>query len=277
MGMFDALLRWYRVRTASIEALIDADAEELLTDPYVVRVRYKEIIAARTKRVAKFRDGVARTAAIQIQTKRDLERVTEESTKAEKVAQGYLNQAMKRKEALEAQGKGPDEIRADVAYMQARAGFEAQKQSANAKKAEVERLTAQLARDTETVNRLETQLTTEHRKLGELEREAATAEGRAAAAKARAEAADLITGLSQDPTVQEHAALRKAVDNLEAKAEVNERLAGTDSAHRDEEALRSLEQAQAADEFDQLVGLGVSKDAPAKVTAGKAEEVKLPE
>lgn len=277
MGFFESVSRWWRVRTSKIEALIDADVEADLTDPYVMRVYYKDILAARRVRLVKFRDAVGRHAAIQIQTGRALKEAKDAVEKTDRLSKGYLAQAMARKAQLEAEGKTADEIRLDVAFMQSKSGFDAQKANLADKTAEVSRLETQLKLDTVTANKLEIQLTGEKRRIDDLERKATTNEARAAAAKARKDAADLLTGMSTDSTVNDEAMLDKAVDRLEATAEVTERLAGTDSVLQDAQALAALESRESSDEFDNLVGLATKADGGSKVAPVAEAASKLPE
>lgn len=277
MGMFDAVVRWYKIRFASIEGLIDEDADGMLTDPYVIRVRFKEIILARTKRVKKFQEATAGQLAIKIKTEKDLGAAKIDFKKTNDTAQGYLAQAKKRSEVLTAQGKTPDEIKLDVDFMRSKEGYRSQNGNAQQKQATIDRLVIQLEKDQATSNKLEVQLTTEHRKLGDLERDAVNTEARAAAANARLAASELITGLSNDETVREHAALQKAIDKLDAQADVSERLAGTNSAFQDEQALQALQNQGADDDFDALVGLATKADGGSKATPVADTSVKLPE
>jgi chromosome segregation ATPase len=270
--MFRAIARYFRALGYLLTGRIDAARSALSTDPNVVRATYDQIIHEKRKRIQQYKDAVAGMIAQDEKKKAELQRVSEEAAKLQKLKDGAAAMARKVVERL---GGNIEQVKQDAEYVKCQAAFK----DFGSTLAEKESRCTALEEDVKTLEQSianhKTQLQTLLRELEKLSGEKDEAVADIITAKEEKELADMLAGVSEDRTNQELQDLRELRSKAKAAARVSREMAGVDAKRSEEEFLEYASKSAADTEFDALIGLTrKSTEAP---QAAPAEKTRLPE
>ena len=272
--MFGAIGRWLKALMYLVTGQVDNARRTLDTNPHVMRAKYDEIIRDKTARIHQYKQAVAQIIAQEQQKIAKVRDLGGEVERLEKLKAGALAKAKQLTEKLKADGKSPEEIKADEDYKRCLAAFNDFSSTLNEKQARIEELEQDVATYRKTIGDHKVQLEGLRRELEKVKSESAEAVADLITANQEKEIADALSGIAQDGSHEELNRLRRLRQEVRAEVQISKELAGTDHKRRGEEFLAYAADTEATSEFDALIGLAESAEAPA---ADKAEKSTLPE
>ena len=275
--MFGAIWRYFRAIGYYLTGRVDAARKVLDTNPHVVRATYDQIVRDKRERVNQYKEAVATLVAQKEKKVHQVEVLTEEVTKLERLKTGALAKAKQRIAELQAAGKPMDEIQQDGEYLKCQGAYQDFNSTLAEKQERINELEEEIKAGDVRVNEHKVQLQSLMREIEKIKEEAADTVADMITAKEEKEVADMLTGLSDDRSSAELARMRDLRQQVKAEAKVSKELAGTETKAQEAEFLEYARTSAAKDEFAALVGLAESKDAPAAAEQEPREQEKLPE
>ena len=274
--MFGAIWRYFRAIGYYLTGRVDAARKVLDTNPHVVRATFDQVVRDKKARVNQYKEAVATLIAQNEKKVNQVERLTEEVEKLERLKTGALAKAKQRVAQLQAEGKAMAEIQQDGEYLKCQGAFRDFTSTLAEKLDRISTLEEEIQAGDVRVNEHKVQLQSLLREIEKIKEEAADTVADMITAKEEKEVADMLTGLSADRSSAELARMRDLRQQVKAEARVSKELAGTETQAQEAEFLEYARTDAAQDEFAALVGLAEEKDT-APPTTEAPEKDKLPE
>lgn len=271
--MIGAMFRWVKALGYLVTGQIDAARKTLDANPYVMQAKYDEVLQQQTARIHQYKQAVAGLIAQQEQKLGVLRNLTTEVEKLERLKAGALAKAKERVAALA--GQPEEAIRADGDYQKCLTAYNDFSSTLAEKQARINELEADISQYGQRIDEHKVQLQHLVREIEKLKSESKDAVADMIAANQEKEIADALSGIATDSTSKQLEDLRTLRREVKAEARVSKELAGTDNRMQEAEFLEYARKTAVNSEFDSLIGLAASKDAPAKPVA--AASTKLPE
>jgi phage shock protein A len=277
--MFGAIWRYIKAIGYYMTGRVDAARRVLDTNPYVVKATYDDIVREKKARVIQYKEAVATLVAQREKRMQQVERLTADVERLERLKTGALAKAKERVQQLQAEGKDMAAIQHDEEYTKCQGAYKDFASTVIEKQDRITELENDIAASDERVGEHKVQLQSLMREIDKIKHEAADTVADMITAKEEREVADMITGLSTDRTNAELARMRDLRNEVKAEAKVSKELAGTDTRAQEAEFLDFARSSTVNDEFASLVGLAKDKDtaAPEQQTDEKDERSSLPE
>lgn len=275
--MFGAIGRWIRAIGYLITGNLDAARRVIDVNPHVVRAKYDEVIAEKTKRIQQYKQAVAGLIAQQEMKVAKVKTLSEETGKLEKLKAGALAKAQKLVEQLRAAGKSEAEIKAHADYVKCLGAFKDFSSTLEEKSSRIAEHEKEIAGYQGNIAQHKTQLEHLLRDLEKVKAEAADAVADMISSTHEKEIADTLAGISADSTNEELQRLRTLRQEVKAEVKISKELAGTDTKQQEAEFLEYAASGAVNDEFDALIGLAGAKDAGSAARPEKDSKTKLPE
>jgi phage shock protein A len=267
--MFGAMWRYVRAIGYYMTGRMDAARRVLDTNPNVVKATFDQIVREKRARVNQYKEAVATLVAQREKKVRQVERLTADVERLERLKTGALAKAKQYVQALQAQGKSMAEIQADKEYVKCQGAYKDFASTLDEKQDRIEEIEQEVVSSDQRIAEHKVQLTSLMRDIDKLKEEAADTVADMITTKEEREVADLLTGLSTDRSNEELARMRDLRHQVKAEAQVSKELAGTDTRAQEAEFLEFARSSSTNDEFAALVGLAEGKDTSA---AEKSDE-----
>lgn len=274
--MFGAIGRWLKALAYLVTGQVDSARRTLDTNPHVMRAKYDEIIREKTSRIHQYKQAVAQIIAQEQQKISKIRELGEEIERLEKLKAGALAKAKQVTEKLKAEGKGPEQIKADEDYKRCLAAYNDFNSTLQEKTARVEELEQDVEGYRKTITDHKVQLEGLRRDLDKVKSESSEAVADMITAQQEKEIADALSGIAQDGSEEELNRLRNLRQEVRAEVQISKELAGTDHKRTEEEFLEYARTTESASEFDALIGLAESVDT-AEPAPASSEKTSLPE
>jgi phage shock protein A len=261
--------RYFRALWYLVTGRFKKAADALSENKYVMEATYDRSIEKNTGRIQTVKTNVASLIRLNEENKEKLGAKMKAQEHQAKVKAGALQMAKDRAAALQAQGKTPDQIKADAEYIKCQAGYAAADKEWKRLDGEIDEIEAKIAEREGQINQYKVELQNMQRNIDNLKEEKHEAIADVAVAQQERDIADALNGLSSDTTDQDLQAVREARKRVKAEAKVSKELAGTNARNVDNEFANYAEKAGANDEFASLIGLeqkaAPTPDAPSKL------------
>ncbi len=269
--MFGAIWRYLRAIGYYMTGRIDAARRVLDSNPHVVKATYDQIVREKKERVNQYKEAVATLVAQREKKMQQVERLTADIERLERLKTGALAKAKQRVQVLQGQGKAMADIQVDEEYVKCQGAYKDFVSTLNEKQERITELEQDIAASDQRVGEHKVQLQSLMRDIEKIREEAADTVADMITAKEEREVADMLTGLSTDKTNAELARMRDLRNQVKAEAKVSKELAGTDTRAQEAEFLEFARSSEVSDEFASLVGLAEEKDAK-QTDEGSAEQ-----
>lgn len=224
----------------------------MINSPTGVKAEFTAIIDEKRKRANSIKDSAGQLVANNEKKKARLEDLTKQCQVLEQKKNGAVVKAKKRLAALggdqEAANNDPEYNKYKSAALDFISTLKEKEEHCQELETDIEEAEKQIAN-------FELQVKSLSRELEKLQDEKSLTVAEMQAAKEAKAAADSISGLSEDTTADRLEALRDMRRKAKADVKVAERVSGMDAAADDEEYLSAAAGSEAADEFDQLLGI----------------------
>lgn len=261
MGAFG---RFFSTLWARITGRVDAKTDAMMTDQYVVRSKFDDIIRAKTDAIQQLKGAVAALKGQRASNIEALKKLSEEMKEMELDLAGA--QAAAKNRAAKLAGKTEDEIMADPEVMEAMQYY-------NDTEARMEEMKARATALEERVSGLDTSINDHMLQLKQMVRDLeglrTEKEDTAADVIANKEiraANDMIAGIADDGSAKELQALREARQKLNADAQISKELAGTDAKAQQQKFRSAARSSAGRDKFAAMIGVAAKAEAATPVT-----------
>lgn len=273
--MFGALGRWIKAVGYLLTGQIDSARRVLDTNPHVVRAKYDSVIREKVARIHTYKQAVAGLIAQQENKMARVKILTEEVGNLERLKAGALAKAKQTVEKLKAAGKTDEEVKSDEDYKRCLAAYNDFSTTLAEKQAHITENENDIETYRKNIGDHKVQLQQLLREVDKIRSESADAVADVITAKQEKDIADMLSGIAQDGTAKELQDLRQLRQELKAEARISKEMAGTDTKAQEAEFLEYARSSASNAEFDNLLGLGATKAAPAKPVQEKNQA--LPE
>ncbi len=264
--MFRAVGRYFRALGYLLVGKVDRARQTLNTNPDVVRATFDNVISEKKKRIHQYKDAVGAMIAQEEKKKGQLERLTEDVQKLQKLRDGAA--AMARK-LVEKYNGDVEAVRNDPQYAKCQAAFKDFSSTLAEKEDRIVSLETDIRELSKNIGGHKVQLESLLRELEKIKEEKHATVADLMTAREEKEISDMLVGISNDRTAEELQELREVRDQAKATARVSREMAGTDAKRSEAEFLEYAEQTVVDDEFDALIGL--SKQAEADTTTDRTQ------
>jgi predicted nucleic acid-binding Zn-ribbon protein len=259
---FKSIGRFIRAIGYYISGGLIKKTEQIEMDPNVTRAQFEDVINSKRERIQEYKGAVGRLMAVQIKKGKDLEALTSEIEKLERLKAGALAKAKQQVAALQGKGATQEQIQADVSYQKCLAAFDNFSTTLNEKNKRISSLEKDLEEAGMEITRHEVQLQSLVRDFEKLRLEADETVADMLSSREVNEINDALAGIAADGTAETLRTLRERRNRASAEAKISTKLAGTDTKMQEEEFLRYAQTSAAQSEFEKLVGLGKMDEAP---------------
>ncbi len=256
--MFRAVGRYFRALGYLLVGKVDRARQTLNTNPDVVRATFDNVISEKKKRIHQYKDAVGAMIAQEEKKKGQLERLTEDVQKLQKLRDGAA--AMARK-LVEKYNGDAEAVKNDPQYAKCQAAFKDFSSTLAEKEDRIASLESDMVELSKNINGHKTQLESLLRELEKIKEEKHATVADLMTAREEKEISDMLVGISNDRTTEELQELRDIRDQAKATARVSREMAGTDVKRSEAEFLEYAERSVADDEFDALIGLSKQAEA----------------
>ena len=268
--MFRSIGRWFRSLGYVITGRVDSSARRLDTDPHAMRAKYDDVIREKTKRIQQYKEAVAGLIAQQEQKMSQVKDFTDSLKHLEDLKSGALAKAQQRVGELQATGADDAAIKNDPDYQKCLAAFNDFSSTALEKQSRVDEAEHDIEDFGKRIKEHTLQLAELRKEIEKLRSEANEAVADVISAKQEAELNDALSGIGTDSTSEKLSELRRLRSEAKAGARVSKELAGTDHKLAEAEFLEDARKSAGNTEFERLVGLAKSSDAPASASPESA-------
>lgn len=280
--MFRSIGRWFRSLGYLITGRVDSSARRLDTDPHAMRAKYDDVIREKTKRIQQYKEAVAGLIAQQEHKMTQVKTLTDELKHLEDLKSGALAKAQQRVGELQASGCDDTAIKADADYQKCLSAFNDFSSTAQEKQARVDEAEHDIEEFGKRIKEHTIQLGQLRKEIETLRSEANEAVADVISARQESELNDALSGIGTDSTSEKLSELRRMRSEAKAGARVSKELAGTDHKLAEAEFLEYARKSAGNSEFERLVGLAQSSDAPAseatqETRAQSTQREQLPE
>jgi phage shock protein A len=207
--------------------------------------------------------------------------LTEEVQRLERLKAGALAKAKQQVKKLQAEGKGKDDIQADVDYKKCLSAYNDFSSTLSEKQDRIGELETDIADYGRRIDEHKIQLQELARGIEKIRTEKSDAVADFITAKEEKDLADAFSGIAEDGSAKELQRLRQLRQEVKAEARVSKELAGTDTKVQEAEFLEYARTSTSNTEFDALIGLADSPTVDAepaeKKRSGTKEPSSLPE
>jgi len=259
---FRSLKRFFRAIGYYLSGGLIKKTEQIEMDPNVTRAQFEDVIATRRKRIQEYKSAVGRLMAQQIKKSKEVESLTEDVERLERLKAGALAKAKKRITDLKDQGQTAENIKEDTDYQKCLAAFDNFSSTLEEKNKRIASLEKDLEDAKKEIGRHEVQLQTLAREIEKLQQEADETVADMASAREVKEINDALSGIAADGTSAMLRSLRERRNRAAAESKISSKLAGTDTKVQEEEFLRYAQSSESKSEFEKLVGLASPETAP---------------
>jgi chromosome segregation ATPase len=275
--MFGAIWRYIRAIGYYMTGRIDAARKVLDTNPHVVRSTYDNVVREKKERVNHYKEAVATLIAQKEKKVNQIQRLTEDVEKLERLKMGAMAKAKQRIAQLQAEGLAAEKIPHDEEYIKCQGAFQDFSSTLAEKQSRISELEGDVGAGETRIGEHKVQLQHLLREIEAVKEEAADTVADMITAREEKEVADLLTGLSEDRTNAELSRMRDLRQQVKAEASISKELAGTDTRAQEAEFLDYARVSTADDEFAALVGLAKQEDAaPRESDDGEKESPSSP-
>lgn len=271
------MFRYLRALWYICTGRFSAAAESLQSNKYVMEATYDRSIAKSGERFQTVKDAVAKLMSIEATRMVEVKDLTAKAEKLEKIKVGAQTAMQKQIDVLRRQNPGlskeelqqkaqsdPEFIKHSGNYKDAASSLDQTHQQIADKEADLKERQAQIAK-----YKLELQgMQKNHEKLRQEKTEAVAD---VAIAQQAQQIADVLSGIAEDTTDKDLAAVREARKNAQAKAKITAELSGNDAHIAESEYLQLASNKEADKELDNLLNWGEEE------TTAKMEDAKLTE
>lgn len=274
MGIFRAIGRLVRTIMYAITFQFDKMSQVWEKSPAVINATYDAIQQDQLTRIESLKRAVAGQLRFKLGQESRLKELARQIDEQERGMKGAW--AMGQKRVAELAGKSPEEIKQDPEYLRCQKGYEDFKSTLVAKREEAARIETELTGLDKELGHGETALESSLRELDSIQKERHETIVDVQLAQQRKEVADLKTGLATTGRSEERQRMQTLRQQLRAEATISEKLAGIDTTKATEDFMAYAAQSEAANEFDQLLGVASISSIPAE-PAVPASKAQLPE
>ncbi len=275
--MFGAIWRYIRAIGYYMTGRVDAARKVLDTNPHVVRATFAHVVRDKRERVNQYKEAVATLIAQREKKINQVQRLTEDVQKLERLKMGALAKAKQRVAKLQGEGVAFDAIQHDEEYIKCQGAFRDFSSTLAEKQGRISELEVDVEAGEHRIGEHKVQLQSLLREIEKIKEEAADTVADMITAKEEREVADLLTGLAQDRTGEELSRMRDLRQQVKAEASISKELAGTETLAQEAEFLEYARTTASQDEFSALVGLAEAVDTEAKqAESGERESPSAP-
>lgn len=277
--MFRAIGRWLKAVMYLFTGRLDAARRTLDTNPHVVHAKYDEIIREKVSRIHTYKQAVAGLIAQQEGKMAKVKALTGEVERLERLKSGALAKAKQSVAKLQKEGKGKEEVQADVDYQKCLSAFNDFSSTLGEKQDRITELESDIGSYRQRIGEHKVQLQGLLREIDSLKSESADAVADMITAKQEKEIGDTLAGIAKDGTAEELQRMRQLRQEVKAEAKISKELSGVESKAQEAEFLEYARTSSADSEFDALIGLSEAKDAGAREKESRGSEgpSRLPE
>jgi predicted nucleic acid-binding Zn-ribbon protein len=276
---FRSLARFIRSIGYYLSGGLIKKAEQIEMDPNVTRAQYLDILNTRRRRIQEYKTAVGRLMAQQIKKGKELESLTVEVERLERLKSGALAKAKKHVTDLQEKGIPADQIQGNTEYQKCLSAYDNFSSTLEEKNKRIGSLEKDIEEGTGEIGRHEVQLQSLAREIEKLQQEADETVADMASAREMKDINDALSGIAADGTGDLLRDLRDRRNRASAEAKISSKLAGTETKYQEEEFLRYAQNCEFKSEFEKLVGLAEKDEKPAPDDKAKPEkkEPLLPE
>lgn len=254
LGLFASIGKYFAAFGYLLTGRVDMARQKLATDPNVIRATMDEVIKGKKQNIGEMMDAVAEIINLQETKKQQKGRFTEDLVTKRKIQMSAKRITEERIKKLQAEGKTPEQIKADPEFMRHSSAFAAVTTEVNALESNIQRADADIASYQTKLDQYKIRLEGMKRDLEKSKEKKGTLVADAITAEQELRLNKMLAGIESDSSAaQTEADLEDAVGKLRAKARVAGELAGTDTVVADAQYLAYAEKSAAASEFDTLL------------------------
>ena len=271
--MFKALFRWIKSWKYMFTGKIDRSSDKLTLNPDVMNATYDEILAYKKERIHHYKDAIAAMVHGNETKKQQLEKLTEDVQRLEKLKTGAAKKAKK----VKASHNG-DKVAcmADGEYIRCSTAFSDFSSTLEAKLESISGLEIDIEEKLKNIEGHKIQIKTLIRDRNKIMEEKHEAVADVQGAKHEQEIADMLLDIANDTTSEDLQRMRNMRGRAKANAKVSSELAGLDTSREETEFLEEVAASEANSEFESLMDFD-EEVAEEVVASGPVEENKIPE
>lgn len=253
-GLFASIGKYFAAFGYLLTGRVDKARERMATDPNVIRATMDGVIDGHKRSISEMMDAVAEIINLQETKKGQKTNFERNLTEKQKIQTSAKRMTEERIRKLQADGKSPEEIKADPEFMRHSSAFSSVSTEVKGLQDNVARATADIALYQTKLDQYKIQLEGMKRGLEKSKEKKSTLVADAITAEQELRLNQMLAGITSDSSAaQTEADLEAAVGKLKAKARVASELAGTDTVVADAQYLAYADKSAAASEFDSLL------------------------
>ncbi|MEM7585415.1 MAG: hypothetical protein AAF560_18645 [Acidobacteriota bacterium] len=260
LGLRQTLGSWWTLFVRFFSRLLGRKAQPETTAmsaavPDAIRARFEEIISDKTTRIERYKQAVVQLTKQWQRKTADLEEMAVQIQSLEKAQQATLRKADQRIEALKSAGKSTVEIKADAGYRRCREAYAESSAELEEAQERFQELETDAEEHLEKIRQHESQLELLIDELQDIQDEAAEVSADLITVELEQEIVDLRAGIAREDGDKELRDLMRQFRKAKAAVRITKEVADFDDEAQDAEYLEVARRVQAAQDFEESVGL----------------------
>ena len=258
--MIRSIWKLFRVIGYAITGQFTAMAETWNENTHVVAATYDKSIEKNVSRINTVKQQVANLMTVRNTLKADIESAQGDLEEKTRYMNGAKAAMQKQINALKSKGLAPDQLKAEmqnnVEFAKANSAYKDLQGQVSKLQKTVEDKTAALEQRQQKVEQYKRELQSMQRNLEELRAEKGETISDIELAKQEKALNDAFTGLSEDTTDKDLAAVRATAERLKNEAQISAELAGNEASNADADYEQYAIEQEAESQLDELLDWG---------------------